>query len=260
MNNQEKLGIWKRKLVELKEKITKLEQDKNILITLLNEAEAKQNINFDNPLYETELQEKISYINDWIGFHSKGIEKYGNKLKEVGGKDRGGLKREIKEEDIENSFKFIFSEVKEEKSIAEIKALKAAAEEQPIERAKWAAKEKIINIRESVKLFKAQRPLVKYAIPFAVLLLIIVSLFLLKPSITGHVIFGKETAYNENLNLKINESGNYMWLVNKSGEIKSISASGSFSGNGTVKIYIQKDGKKYLIFDNKGLNNASTTS
>ena len=259
MNNQEKREIWKRKLVELKDKATKLNHDKNILINLLNEARARQDINLDNPFYEIELREKISYINDWVKFHLKRIEKYENKLKELEGKDKDGLKREIKEEDIENSFKFIFNEIKEEKSTAEIKALKVDAEEQPIERAKRAAKEKIINI-ERIKEFKPQKPLVKYAIPFAVLLLIVASLFLLKPYITGHAIFGKETIYNENLNLKLNESGNYMWLVNKSGEMKSIRASGSFSGNGTARVYIEKDGRKYLIFDNKKLNNASAAS
>ena len=61
----------------------------------------------------------------------------------------------------------------------------------------------------------------------------------------------KEITYNQNINLKINESGTYRLELNKSGELKSIMATGAFSGNGPVKIYIEKDGKKYLIYKNK---------
>ena len=48
-----------------------------------------------------------------------------------------------------------------------------------------------------------------------------------------------------------NESGNYTWNPDKEGIIESIKASGKVIGNGTVKIYIEKDGEKYLIYDNK---------
>ena len=86
------------------------------------------------------------------------------------------------------------------------------------------------------------------------------ALFILKPSTTGYVVLGKEAAYNKTLNLKVNESGNYTLNLKNPGIIKSIQASGNVIGNGTVKIYIQKDGKKYLIFDNKRLNNADAAS
>ena len=93
--------------------------------------------------------------------------------------------------------------------------------------------------------------LVKYSIPVVLILLILTSLFLLKPSSTGYVVLGKEAAYNKTLNLKVNESGNYTLNLKNPGIIKSIQASGNVIGNGTVKIYIEKDGKRYLIFDNK---------
>lgn len=99
--------------------------------------------------------------------------------------------------------------------------------------------------------FKAQKPLVKYAIPFAVLLLVILSLFLFKTGITGYVVAEKEIAYSENLNLKINESGEYNWALKNPGNMKHLKATGNVAGNGTVKIYIEKDGKKYLIYSNK---------
>ena len=131
--------------------------------------------------------------------------------------------------DIEDLFKFIFKE-SEEKPTSDIKA---------------AIKEGFISK------FKAQKPLVKYAVPIIILLLIITSFFLLKPSLTGYTILSEETSYNQSLNLKINESGNYTWNVKNPGDIKSLKASGSVSGNGTVKIYIEKDGQKYLIYKNK---------
>ena len=259
MNNQEKQDIWKKKIIELKDKIRELNSDKSILINLLNEAKEKKIINLDNPLYDIELQEKISYINDWIEFYLKGIRKYENKLRllgrnkeELGGSQKEKGAKASEEESIQGSFELIFSEAEEGKPKAEIKAPEIKSKEQPIERAKRAAAEKIINIREKTKEFKAKKPLFAYALPFAVLLLIIAGLFLLKPAITGYVASSKETTYNENLNLKINESGNYTWNLTRAGEIKSITATGSFSGNGTVKIYIEKDGKRYLIFDNKG--------
>lgn len=107
------------------------------------------------------------------------------------------------------------------------------------------------EIKERVEEFKAQKPLIKYGVPFIVLLLVITSLFWLKPSITGLVTLTKETAYSDKLSLKINESGSYTWTLGKAGKITSIKATGSVAGNGTVKIYIEKDGKRYLIFDNK---------
>lgn len=96
--------------------------------------------------------------------------------------------------------------------------------------------------------------LVKYSIPIFVVILIVASLFFARYSITGHVVLSKETTLNQALNLKINESGNYTWKPDKLGKINSIMATGSYSGNGTVKIYIEKNGKRYLIFDNKNLS------
>lgn len=95
-----------------------------------------------------------------------------------------------------------------------------------------------------------KKPLV-YITPFIVLSLIIASLFLFKPIITGYAVFSKETAYNESLNLVLNESGDYNLALNKTGDISSIKATGRVIGNGTVKIYIEKDGKRYLVYKNK---------
>ena len=97
----------------------------------------------------------------------------------------------------------------------------------------------------------SKKTLIKYTAPLIIIILIFASLFLLKPEITGRVVLSKETAYNKSINLEINESGNYTWNLNKPVDIRSIKATGSVTGNGTVKIYIEKDGKRYLIYKNK---------
>lgn len=93
--------------------------------------------------------------------------------------------------------------------------------------------------------------LLKYGFSIAILLLIISVLFMSKPQITGYTIFAQEKTYEDNLSLVINESGNYTWSIDKIGDITSIKANGKVKGNGTVKVYIEKDGERYLIFDNE---------
>ena len=70
-----------------------------------------------------------------------------------------------------------------------------------------------------------------------------------KPVITGKVVQGKETVFSENLKLQVNESGTYEWNVKNPGSIKSLKATGSVTSNGTARVYIEKNGSKYLLFD-----------
>ena len=89
---------------------------------------------------------------------------------------------------------------------------------------------------------------------FIILVIVVIILGVLvfkNPSITGRVIQAKETIYSDNLNLKINESGTYEWKVINPSDIRYIKATGNVLGNGTVKVYIEKDGKRYLLYKNK---------
>lgn len=70
-----------------------------------------------------------------------------------------------------------------------------------------------------------------------------------KPAITGFFIITKETTHSDNLNLVVNESKNVSWFLKNPGDIKSIKATGGVSRNGSAKVYLEKDGKKILIFD-----------
>ncbi len=97
----------------------------------------------------------------------------------------------------------------------------------------------------------SRKTLIKYALPLAMLIIVLSSVFLLRPSITGHVILSKETVQNKSINLEINQSGNYTLTLDRPVDISSVKASGSVMGNGTVKIYIEKDSRRYLIYKNK---------
>ena len=90
-----------------------------------------------------------------------------------------------------------------------------------------------------------------YIIPIAmIIVLVILGVFLFKkPAITGKAVQGAETAYSENLYIQKNESGAYEWQVKNPGDIKSLRASGSVTSNGTAKVYVEKNGTKYLLFD-----------
>ncbi len=209
MDNKEKSEIYRKNLVELEEKINQLQLHKLILANILDELKKGTNIKLNSLFYGPELQEEISYLNDWVEFYSGNIKRYETKSK---------ILEQKSEKDAESLFKFVFKEAEEKpKNILKIPKIK----------------------------------LVKYSIPFLVILAIAASLLLFKPGTTGYVIIGKETSYTENLNLEINESGTYEWQLKNPGSIKSLKASGTVIGNGTVKVYIEKDGKRYLIYENK---------
>ena len=92
----------------------------------------------------------------------------------------------------------------------------------------------------------------KNAVIFIILIttLIVVGILIFKkPNTTGNVVTGTETIYSENLNIKKNESGTYEWQVKNLGSIKSLKATGSVTSNGTARVYIEKNGTKYLLFD-----------
>ena len=204
----------RRKLTELEEKIKQLNSQKSILLHISTEIDKNTNAKLNSLFYGTDLKDEISYLNDWIEFYSKDAEKYRLKLK------------------------------KSEQT--------AVKDERLIEPAEKAKEKKILNIIYNYfNKLKQQKILFKYFIPFFIILLIIAGLFLLKPSITGHAVLSKETTYSKSLNLRMNESGNYTWVPDNKGKLTSIKATGSIAGNGTAKIYIEKDGKRYLIFDNR---------
>ena len=228
---------WKRKLIELDEKIRKSEA----------ELEENQNIRLKGAFEEPELNEKISYLKEWIDFHLKEKIKYEAKLKSTEEAVKANEAAAVLEKG-PDAFNLIFGRVEEEKPKADASKIKTEEKVKVEEKSLEEAKIRLGGIASRTKNYK---PLLKYALSFALLIFIIGTLFFIKPEITGHVILSKEAEYNDSLNLKINESGDYTWDLGKPVNIKSIKAAGSVIGNGSVKIYIEKYGKRYLIYKNK---------
>ncbi len=269
MNNKEQLENWKRSLIELKEKVKKLHIDKNILINLLKEKKTKQNIKLNNLVKDSELEEEISHLQNYIEFYKGKISGYKNRIKslgkEVSQQDFEEIKEDVKLEELTKNRELEKEaekvrveekpeiEVKEEEIKEQIKELFV----EKVERRPIRPKEELFAIKNPFKnIFERttkldKNKLLRYGVPVVMLLLIISVLFISKPQITGYTILVQEKTYEDNLNLTVKESGNYTWSIDNIGDIKSIKASGKVKGNGTVKVYIEKDGKRYLIFDNK---------
>lgn len=90
-----------------------------------------------------------------------------------------------------------------------------------------------------------------YAIPFILIMaIILLGVVIFKnPAITGKAVQGQQIFYSENLYIQKNESGTYAWQVKNPGSIKSLKATGSVTSNGTAKVYVEKNGTRYLLFD-----------
>ena len=83
MNNQEKLKIWKTKIIILEKEIKKLENHHIILSNISNEIKSKQNPKLEISLEWTDLEDEISYLKDWIEYHQGEISKYDIKINEL---------------------------------------------------------------------------------------------------------------------------------------------------------------------------------
>ena len=336
MNNKEKLETWKRKLIEIENKIQKVNNEKDILVNLYKEVKTKQNFKLNNSLRGLNLVEEILHLNDWIEFHGKEISNYKNKINALKTEvsDQEILKKEFEDldkepkvvekelpeepidveiptpEDLEKDvhkeiirefdepelditgledekeelekpeFMIAGPQKEDEKELTaitrlfdetpEIKAVRAQIKElfkdkkdivrpSRVKENLKAFRTSTFNVFESVKtsvnnrfesLKSIDNKFVIYTVPIILLLLITGILFISKPEITGYVTLTQEKTYTDNLDLIVNESGNYTWTINREGDIQSIKASGKVKGNGTVKVYIEKDGIRYLIFDN----------
>jgi len=264
MNSQEQ-EVWKEKINKLKRKIEGLNRDKDILVNLLDKSKFNLDAPSENPPYALELEEKISQKNDWIEFYSRKIEKYESRLRQsshVSEKDpnKKAEDEEVKKDDIKNLFNLVFSETQEKLKITDAVSIQRPRRKKLPEAIGNSIGKLTSKIKRQALIFNSGKPVFIYAAAFAIVLIIIAGLFFIKPNISGYAVFGKEATYNSNLSLKISQSGNYTWTAGRAGDIKSITASGSLNGNGTARVYIEKNGKRYLIFDSKRLNNPGNMS
>jgi len=77
---------------------------------------------------------------------------------------------------------------------------------------------------------------------------------LLKPELTGFVAVKKQLNYSDIINMNFEENSEYVWIPEHQGLLESLKISGSYKTEGNVRVYLEDEGIKYLIFDSNKLN------
>ncbi|MCH8329076.1 MAG: hypothetical protein IIB81_01640 [Nanoarchaeota archaeon] len=88
---------------------------------------------------------------------------------------------------------------------------------------------------------------------YGVLALVVVGMYYLEPAITGFVTVTKQLNYTDEVNLEFDGSADYVWNLANPGGLRSIKISGSMTGEGEARVYIENNGARYLIFDSSRL-------
>ena len=89
---------------------------------------------------------------------------------------------------------------------------------------------------------------------YLVLIIALVGFYYTIPIITGFLVTSKQFNYADGINLVLNESSDYIWILDNPGNLKSVKISGTLENRGNAKIYLQSNNSKYLIFDSNKLN------
>jgi len=88
----------------------------------------------------------------------------------------------------------------------------------------------------------------------SLVLIISIGLFFSQGLITGLLTRETTTSYVQELNLTISDTQTYTWELDNLGELRSLSVSGKLKGTGAAKVYLEKDGTRYLILDSTALD------
>jgi len=89
---------------------------------------------------------------------------------------------------------------------------------------------------------------------FTILALVLTGIYYLEPIITGFITVNKQFNYVDNIDVEINASSDYVWILENLGNLKSIKLSGTIGNKGSAKVYIENNDARYLIFDSNKLN------
>ncbi|GAF99560.1 unnamed protein product, partial [marine sediment metagenome] len=81
------------------------------------------------------------------------------------------------------------------------------------------------------------------------IIIVMLSISFIGVQLTGLAIFGDRVSYEDNIGLMFENSTTHTWEPANKGELYSIKLSGTIIGNGTVKVYLERKGNRYLIFD-----------
>ncbi|MBW3004047.1 hypothetical protein KY337_05785 [Candidatus Woesearchaeota archaeon] len=90
----------------------------------------------------------------------------------------------------------------------------------------------------------------------AILFIAMAGVFMFKGGLTGQFIAGNMLEYNQSLDISIDTDYVYNWTLQEHPEIfnlKSVELSGSYLGNGSVKVYLETDTGRYLVLDSDTL-------
>src|SRR3989338_6788760 len=89
---------------------------------------------------------------------------------------------------------------------------------------------------------------------YLVLTISLIGFYYAKPTITAFITAGRQFSYNDTLNLAVNESGSYDWIMQNPGLLKSLKVSGLIENKGSAKVYLEVGNISYLVFDSSKLN------
>ena len=88
---------------------------------------------------------------------------------------------------------------------------------------------------------------INFIFPLIAIALIISALIFIKGGITGHVVFSEENSYKQQLNLELNNSSEYLWILENPGKLGNIRLNGLFEEGTSARVYLEQNNKKYLI-------------
>ena len=88
-----------------------------------------------------------------------------------------------------------------------------------------------------------------YVVFLICLAIAIISFLFMRPVLTGYITITKIYNYTENMELTLNESDEYLWILQNKGNLKKVSINARFSGDGFAKAYLRHNDTDYLIFD-----------
>jgi len=86
-------------------------------------------------------------------------------------------------------------------------------------------------------------------ITLGIILLILTSIFFLEPAITGFITAEKQFEYFENIDTEFNQNSEYTWTPKNTGLLRSLKLTGTYKTEGQIKVYLEDEDIRYLIFD-----------
>ena len=100
---------------------------------------------------------------------------------------------------------------------------------------------------------KKQHNIYQVALLFFIVSIIVASLFFFGSGITGQVILSEYKNYTQQLNLQLENSFEYVWVLENPGTLKSVRLNGLLDKDTSAKVYLENNNQKYLIFDSTAL-------